>query len=79
MEVYIQAFPSSGAKWPVSQGGGIQPLWRGDGKELFFIGADQQLMAVGINLAATPEVGLAKQLFHTHIPVVQSGVAQRPE
>jgi serine/threonine protein kinase len=79
MEVYIQAFPSSGGKWPVSRGGGIQPLWRGDGRELFFIGADQQLMAVGIHLAATPEVGLPKQLFHTHIPVVQSGVAQRPE
>jgi len=27
---------TSGGKWQVSDGGGTQPFWRGDGKELFF-------------------------------------------
>ena len=35
-EIYIQAFPPSGGKWQVSVGGGTNPRWRGDGKELFF-------------------------------------------
>jgi serine/threonine protein kinase len=35
-EVYIRAFPSSGSKWQVSNGGGTYPRWRNDGKEVFF-------------------------------------------
>jgi Tol biopolymer transport system component len=34
-EVYVQSFPPSGGKWQVSTGGGAQPHWRRDGKELF--------------------------------------------
>jgi serine/threonine protein kinase len=78
-EVYVQAFPSSGGKRQVSTSGGFQPSWRGDGKELFFIGADQELMSVSINAGETPEPGLPKPLFQSHIPVVQAGVVQRPE
>jgi eukaryotic-like serine/threonine-protein kinase len=35
-DVYIQSFPPSGGKWQVSSGGGSNPRWRGDGKELFY-------------------------------------------
>jgi serine/threonine-protein kinase len=35
-EVYVQAFPSGGGKWQISDGGGGQPHWSGDGSELFF-------------------------------------------
>ena len=38
-EVYVQPFPSSGGKWQISSGGGRQPRWRHDGKELFFLTA----------------------------------------
>ena len=37
-QVYVQSFPPSGGKWPISTGGGIQPRWRSNGKELFFMG-----------------------------------------
>jgi Tol biopolymer transport system component len=48
-EVYIQAFPSTGAKWQVSNNEGIQPRWRGDGRELFFISSTtQRLWAAGV-------------------------------
>jgi Tol biopolymer transport system component len=36
-EVYVRAFPDSGAKWLVSNQGGMVPRWRGDGKELFYL------------------------------------------
>jgi len=34
-EVYVQTFPASGGRWRVSTGGGSQPKWRRDGRELF--------------------------------------------
>jgi Tol biopolymer transport system component len=37
MEVYVSAFPPIGGKSQISFGGGSEPAWRGDGRELFFI------------------------------------------
>ena len=47
-EVYVQAFPDLAQKVPISINGGTAPLWRGDGRELFFRSASDQLMAVRI-------------------------------
>jgi Tol biopolymer transport system component len=64
-EVYIQAFPSTGAKWQVSSNSGIQPRWRGDGRELFFISdTTQRLWAAGIHaFAGRVEIGAPQPLF----------------
>ena len=64
-EVYIQAFPSTGAKWQVSNNSGIQPRWRGDGRELFFISdTTQRLWAAGIHAyAGRVEIGTPQPLF----------------
>jgi hypothetical protein len=32
---------------------GEQPRWRGDGKELFFVGADRKMMAVAVKAVPT--------------------------
>jgi hypothetical protein len=56
--VYVQPFPvATGGKWLVSQGGGTQPRWRRDGKELFYISADSTVMVVtvGTTAATTPD------------------------
>ncbi len=45
LETYVMAFPGPGARWQVSQNGGIEPRWRPDGKELFFFTPDNRLMA----------------------------------
>jgi eukaryotic-like serine/threonine-protein kinase len=34
-QIYVTSFPDAHGKWQVSIGGGEQPRWRGDGKELF--------------------------------------------
>jgi Tol biopolymer transport system component len=62
-EVYVQTFPASGGKWQISNGGGTQPDWRGDGKELFFVGPDDTLYAVPVSIGATFEPGIPKALF----------------
>jgi Tol biopolymer transport system component len=35
-EVYVQAFPVGGGRWPISTAGGKEPLWSPDGRELFY-------------------------------------------
>jgi len=44
----LPRFPGAAGKWQVSRGGGTEPRWRGDGKELYFIGQSQMLMAAPI-------------------------------
>jgi Tol biopolymer transport system component len=63
-EVYVQAFPPSGAKWQISNTGGRDPRWRKDGKELFYL-ASGELMAVPVKTDPTFEGGAAKVLFAT--------------
>jgi len=65
MEVYVQPFPASGGKWQVSTGGGSQPRWRRDGKELFYVSADKRLMAVEVKTDTNFEAGVPKALFGT--------------
>ena len=67
-EIYVQAFPGPGSKARVSAEGGSQPRWRRNGKELFYIGPDNRLMAVAIGLPPdghTPNVGAPFALFST--------------
>jgi eukaryotic-like serine/threonine-protein kinase len=66
-EVYLQRMDRSAGKWLVSSQGGIQPKWRGDGKEIFYVATDGKLMAVPIKLGELPEVGKPQPLFQTRI------------
>jgi eukaryotic-like serine/threonine-protein kinase len=67
-EVYVQTFPKTGGKWLVSiGGGGAQPHWRGDGKELYYMAPDRTLMAVEVNTASTFETSAPKPLFATQV------------
>jgi Tol biopolymer transport system component len=69
-EIYVQPFPGSGNESRVSINGGAQARWRHDGKELFYIGLDDRLMAVPIRVASdgkTIEADKPVQLFLTRI------------
>ena len=65
-EVYVQPMPPTGMKWQISNGGGMEPRWRADGKELFLIAADERLMAVDIRADQSFEAGIPKPLFLFH-------------
>jgi dipeptidyl aminopeptidase/acylaminoacyl peptidase len=64
-EVYVQRFPPSTDKWQISSGGGLQPLWRNDGKEIFFITEEGKLTAAEIRSGSGFETGIPKELFQT--------------
>jgi Tol biopolymer transport system component len=57
LEVYVSPLPSSGeglpARWQISPGGGDRPRWRGDGRELYYVGLDGTIMAVPVEGAGT--------------------------
>ncbi len=63
-EVYVQAVPPTGGKWQISTGGGRQPRWRRDGKEVFYLAPDGAVMAAAVNGAGpTFQVGTPTRLF----------------
>jgi eukaryotic-like serine/threonine-protein kinase len=67
-QVYVQTFPPSGSKWPVSIDGGSQPRWRGDGRELYYFTPDLKLMAVEVNGQRDKfQVGVPKLLFELRV------------
>ena len=62
-EVYVRAFPKPETVRRISANGGSEPRWRGDGKELFFLAADQRLMGVIVESEAGFEIGTPAALF----------------
>jgi serine/threonine protein kinase len=68
-EVYVQPFPvSAGGKWVVSNGGGSQPRWSHDGKELFYFTPDSTLMDVAVSATGeTFQPGVPKPLFRAPV------------
>ena len=64
-EIYAQPFPS-GDKVQITTAGGVQPRWRPDSKELFYLGPDNRLMAVSVDFATggkAPGIGVPVHLF----------------
>jgi Tol biopolymer transport system component len=62
-EIVVQPFPGPTGKRRVSTGGGTQPRWRADGKELYFIASDGKLMAAPITSGAAFAAGPPAPLF----------------
>jgi Tol biopolymer transport system component len=64
-EVHVRALDGSDRDWQVTTTGAIEPHWRADGKELFFVDATSNtLMSVGVTMTALgPEFGPPRRLF----------------
>lgn len=62
-EVYIQALPPGNGRWPVSTSGGAQPMWRGDGRELYYVALDNTMTAVPVTLSPGVGIGTPAPLF----------------
>jgi Tol biopolymer transport system component len=55
-EIYVRPFPApegGGGKSIVSQAGGMDAHWRGDGKELFYLAPDGNVMAVPVSTSGS--------------------------
>jgi Tol biopolymer transport system component len=66
-EIYVQPFPGPGGKWQVSTSGGSSPVWRRDGKELFYLGLDHKLMSVAVKTGQVFETEAPKPLFDMRV------------
>jgi len=66
-EIYIESYPHAGDRVRVSGEGGVQPTWRGDGAELYYLGLDSDLYAVPVMRRPRLDVGAPTRLFH--VPV----------
>ncbi len=66
--MYIASFPKKLAnQHQVSRDGGVQPLWRRDQKELYFLTLDGKMMAATVHPGI--EAGTPRTLFQTHVAV----------
>jgi Tol biopolymer transport system component len=64
-EVYLDSYPQPRRRVLVSSGGGVHPVWRGDGRELYYW-RDDALVAVQMDVAKgdwPPAVGAQAVLF----------------
>jgi serine/threonine protein kinase len=76
-EAFVQSFPVAGNKKRISTSGGTGPMWRRDGRELYFVTPDQTLMAVSVASGTSNEFSSPTRLFQTQH--LKSGtVASRP-
>jgi Tol biopolymer transport system component len=69
-EIFVRPFPlvADSGQWTVSNGGGVAPRWRRDGKELFFLTADfRTVMAVDVSYTPVLKVGVPAPVFKATI------------
>jgi hypothetical protein len=67
-EVYMESVSGRGERVRISTSGGFWPRWSRDGKELFYVAPDEQLMAVGLSVRSRgemPQPGAPAALFRT--------------
>jgi eukaryotic-like serine/threonine-protein kinase len=67
-DIFVQSFPEAGAKFQISNDGGDCPVWRNDGKELFYFGASDSIVAVPVETGAKFRAGAPYALFHVSLP-----------
>jgi serine/threonine-protein kinase len=62
-EVYVTSYPDTHGRWQISTGGGRQPAWSRDGRELFYRDFNGALVAVPVTLQPTFGAGPGRRLF----------------
>ncbi len=77
-EVYVQPFPdASQGKWVISQGGGVEPQWSRDGRELFFF-SGQKMMVVDLRMSnGTFSASAPREVLSAPVPVGYSNDSHR--
>ena len=77
-EVYVAPFPGATGKVQVSTGGGEYPIWRADGKEIFYRTQDGSIMAAGVEAANSNfRVGAVRRLFQVSLSSEGAGYQRK--
>ena len=66
-DVFVRSMTASGRRWKISVNGGVEPRWRADGKELFYVGPARQMMVADIGSAESLLPGTPRLLFDTPV------------
>jgi DNA-binding winged helix-turn-helix (wHTH) protein/Tol biopolymer transport system component len=66
-EIYVRRYPDMTQPTQVSVGGGAQAQWRHDQSELFYLSADNTLMAVPVHASGDISFGSPRRLFRTSV------------
>jgi Tol biopolymer transport system component len=69
MEVYAVPFPNADDRIQISNQGGVQPRWRADGRELFYLSPDGTMMSVDLPAGPSLSPGIPRPLFRTRLLV----------
>ena len=69
-QIVVQTFPDpNGGKWQISAEGGVQPKWRRDGRELYYLSLDGKMMSVPVGTGPSFTAGRPLVLFQTPLTV----------
>jgi hypothetical protein len=63
----------TGRRWQISSAGGVDARWHADGKELYYLTLDGQMMAVDIDTSRGFEAGTPRPLFDARITIYPRG------
>jgi len=74
-EIYVRPYPATGSgnELLISNGGGSQPRWRRDGKELFYFSSGGKLMVVDVATGPVFKAGVPRLLFQA--PIFGGGIS----
>lgn len=75
-EVFVAPMQPGGERIRISRAGGVQPTWRADGRELFFVGLDGVLMSVPVTPGTVPRFGVPVPLFSLESDEIASGTIE---
>ena len=77
-EVYVQEFPEARSKFQVSTSGGVDPFWKGDGREIYYRTRDRKIMAVPVVSGLTFATGTPQALFEASFAAIIARGLYRP-
>jgi Tol biopolymer transport system component len=67
-QIYVRSLADGTVQQQISTTGGLEPLWRRDGKELYYVAPDDTIMAVAIDTASGRiRTGTPQPLFTANI------------
>jgi Tol biopolymer transport system component len=76
-EIYVKRYPGPGGRVTISNGGGNEPVWSRDGRELFYR-VGNAMMAVSVVAGPPPSFGQPHELFQGQYLGDYSGAAAYP-